>query len=326
MGKRRARCLRQLGFDDIAAFDPRDDRRDEIARESGVTTYGRFKDALRDGADLALVCAPPHQHLDCALRSIDALVPVFCEAPLALTLESADQIVEAAAAAGLFLAPSCTYLHNRIHRAIKDILDNDELGRPLSAVSYVGQHAADWHPYEDYRDFYVSKRSEGGMCFDMFPHELQLFSHFFGDPRSLSCMARRRSRDIDAEECACDVYDVLLDMSAGVSLVLHQDVVQRPFGEYRKIVCERGAIEWTWHNLRVARYRGPQGNQAPQWEDITPADSDFEQMYADELTHVIHCLQSGEPYLVTPRRERQILAWALACEESSRTGTHIPFE
>ncbi len=325
MGKRRAHCLRQLGFAQIAACDPREDRLREIAERSQVSCFSHLEQALAARADLALVCTPPHLHRPCLERCIHAGIPVFCEAPMAMTLDDMDTISDMAEQAGVFLAPSCTYLHNPIHQTIEAYLREGTLGRPLAAVSHVGQHVADWHPYEDYRAFYASKRAEGGMCFDMLPHELQLFTRLFGDVRALSCMARRRSRDIESDGDANDVYDVILDMEPGVSLLLHQDVFQRPWGEYRKVMCERGVIEWTWQSLRVARYAGPGFLSGPQWEDVPLEGYGFENMYARELEHAIEALKGHAEYLMPLSRERRVLEWTLACEDSSRTGRHLVF-
>ncbi|HOZ45351.1 MAG TPA: Gfo/Idh/MocA family oxidoreductase, partial [Candidatus Hydrogenedentes bacterium] len=306
MGKRRARCLRQLGFDQIAAVDPRIDRRAEIAERSGVDVYETFEAALACAPEFALLCVPPHLHAEYLLRCIDAGLPAFCEAPLTLTIDEADAVISAAEPAGVFIAPSCTYVHNAIHRQIKQWLDEGRFGRPLAAVSHVGQHVADWHPYEDYRAFYASKRSQGGMCIDMLPHDLHLFTHFFGDVKTLSCMARRRSAEIQTDDDACDVYDVLLDMDAGVSLMLHQDMFQRPWGAYRKIMCERGAIEWNWTTLRTCAFEGAGFLREPAWRDERPEDYDFEAMYVAELAHALDALHGRATYLMPPERERRI--------------------
>ena len=314
MGKRRARCLRKLGVESILALDPREDRRAEIAAQSGVETFAEWHAAREQGVDFVLLCAPPHLHFDWLMRCIEAGLPVFCESPLTLTLEEADAVIAAAARNDVFVAPSCTYLHNPIHRIIKQYLDDERFGRPLAALSHVGQHVADWHPYEDYRNFYASKRAQGGMCFDMLPHDLHLFTWYFGGVKSMASMARRRAAEIESDAGACDVYDVLLDMEAGITLNLHQDVFQRPWGVYRKIMCERGAIEWDWHSLRVCPYAGPQFHQTPSWEAVPLPGYEFESMYLDEIAHALRAFEGKEPYLMPPEEDRALLAWALACE------------
>lgn len=323
MGKRRARCLRRLGFENIIAQDIRSDRRDEIAAQSGVQTVDSFDQGLAASPDIVLICLPPHRHLEALTACIRAGIPAFCESPMTMTVQEADQVIAEAESRGVMLAPSCTYLFNQIHQTIQQFLDENKFGRPLAALSYVGQHVADWHPYEDYRAFYASKRAEGGMCFDMLPHDLHLFSEFFGDVRGLSCMARRRSTDIETDPGACDVYDVLLDMASGVSLTLHQDMFQRPWGNYRKIICERGAIEWNWKTLRACEYAGPQFLKEPVWQEIPLPDYEFEAMYVNEIDHAIQAITGRQTYRMPPRRERSVLQWVLACEESSNSGRHI---
>lgn len=323
MGRRRARCLRRMGKDHIAAVDLREDRRHEIVEQSHVDPYATLDEALEAGADFVLICVPPHRHAEMLRRCIDAGVPAFCEAPMTMTRDEAESVILAAEAAGVFLAPSCTYLHNAIHQRIQGYLDAQTFGRPLAALSYVGQHVADWHPYEDYRGFYASKRAEGGMCFDMLPHDFHLFTHYFGDVRALTCMARRHCTGIETDPGACDVYDVVMDMAAGLTLTVHQDMFQRPWGNYRKIMCERGAIEWNWRSLRTCAYAGAGFLQEPAWRDDPLAGYDFEAMYVEELEHALRALEGREAYLMPPRRELRILELVLACEESSVAGKQV---
>lgn len=323
MGKRRARCLRKLGFDDIVAVDPREDRRSEIAAQSQAKTTPSIDDGLAARPDFALVCTPPHRHTPVLLACIEAGLPVFCEAPLTVNLEDADQVIAAAASRGAFIAPSCTYLCNAIHRKARRIIEESRFGRLLAYLSHAGQHVADWHPYEDYRGFYASKRSEGGMCFDMLPHEFAMLSFFAGEVTALSCMARRRSTDIETDPAACDVYDVSLDMETGVSALIHHDIFQRPPGVLRRLLFERGIVEFNWRRLRTAEHKGPKFTGEPDWQDYLLEGYDFEEMYVEELRLALEALEGKAEYIFPIERERRALELVLACEESSETGRHM---
>ena len=326
MGRRRARCLHSLGYRDILAVDIQEERRREMTSELGVETCGDLEVALQKQPDFALICLPPHLHYDALLRCIAARVPAFCESPLVMTLEQAYEVIARSEEAGVFVAPSMTYLHNAIHLKVAEILRDGTLGKPLAAISHAGQHVADWHPYEDYRHFYASKRAEGGMCFDMLPHEFHLFTHLFGSAKALTCMARRRCETIETDPGACDVYDVLLDMASGVSLMVHEDMFQRPFNVYRRIMCEEGAIEWNWHTLRVCEYGASQFPASADWRTVELKAYDFEQMYVAEIGHALNSLRGEEVYGMPPRRERDILRLVLACEASSASGRQLELQ
>ena len=323
MGKRRARCLRAMGYDSIAAYDPLEDRRAAIAGQPGVDVFCDADSAFAAGADFALICVPPHLHKGYLLRCIEGGIPAFCEAPMVLTLEDADEVIGSARAAKAFIAPSCTYLHNAIHRTAKAFVDDKPYGRLLGYLSHAGQHVADWHPYEDYRGFYASKRSEGGMCIDMLPHEFQMLTWLAGDVAALACMARRRSRDIETDEGALDTYDVLLDMRSNVSAVVHHDMVQRPPVVLRRLVFESGVVEYDWRSFRHARHAGPAFTGKPGWQADPLEGYDFERMYIDELQHALDALAGRAGYLMPLERERRMLELVLACEASSEKGVQV---
>lgn len=323
MGKRRARCLRRMGHEDLWAYDPRPERREEIAAQSGVKPVSSAEEARACGADFALVCAPPHLHTGYLVECARAGIPLFCEAPCTLALDDLDRVIEASERAGSFIAPSCTYLHNGIHRRARAFVEEGRFGRLLAYLSHAGQHVADWHPYEDYRGFYASKRAQGGMCFDMLPHEFQMLEWFAGEVRSLSCMARRRSTTIETDADANDVFDVILDTAGEVSAVVHHDIFQRPPGVLRRLMFERGVVEFDWKRLRWAEYGGPNFTGEPDWKDEPLEDYDFERMYIDELAHAFRAWRGEETYLMPLRRERRVLELVLACERSSAEGVHL---
>ena len=56
-------------------------------------------------------------------------------------------------------------------RRIKQVVAAVAVGRPLAFTYQVGQYLPDWHPWESYKDFYVSKRATGAYR-EIVPFEL----------------------------------------------------------------------------------------------------------------------------------------------------------
>lgn len=315
MGKRRARVLKRLGFNDILAFDTRSDRREEIRVKSGVRTFESFEDALAADPDVVMVCVPPHLHVSYMREAIKSNKHVFVEAPTALLVAHLDEMIGLAANGGVVIAPSFTYFCHPHHVRVKELIDLGAIGKPLALIIHSGLHVADWHPYEDYRAFYASDRDKGGACIDVLVHELHLTRWLVGEVSTVTCNARKRS---NAEIKGFDIYDLLIDSENGASVVIHNDVIQRPWGLYRKIMGERGSIVWDWQKLEVF------STERDSWEKtVQPENADFDDMYLTEIDHFLGVIRGESRLLHTLEDEKRVLQTMLAAEESSLRGTRM---
>jgi len=315
MGKRRARVLKRLGFNDTLAFDTRSDRRDEMSSTCGVQTYDSFEEALAAGPEVLMVCVPPHLHVSYLREAIKNDKHAFVEAPTALTEKELDELISLAGKTERVIAPSFTYFCHPHHIKVKELIDQGAIGKPIALLIHSGLHVADWHPYEDYREFYASDRAQGGACIDVLVHELHLTRWLVGEVKAVTCHARKRS---SAEIKGFDIYDLLMDSENGASIVIHNDVVQRPWGLYRKIMGEQGSIIWDWQKLAVFT------TQKGSWQKIAlPEGTDFEQMYVNEIDHFLRVIRGERQLLHTLEEERRVLQIMLAAEESSLRGTQI---
>lgn len=206
MGKRRIRCLRALGVEDIQGCDKREDRCRE-AQELYNISIVKWDEILYF-ADAAFVCTPPDQHIGSAYDFDSLNIPFFTEAGVFPMPDLAGH-------------PSCTMRFWAGPRQVKTAVTFNSIGRPLSFVYHVGQYLPDWHPYEDYRTFYVSKRTTGA-CREIVPFELCWLTWCFGDVVSVTAYKGKLS-DLDAD--IDDVYQLLLAFESGVQGVLQVDVL-----------------------------------------------------------------------------------------------------
>ena len=75
-----------------------------LAHEFGATAAGSLHDAI-SGADAVDICTPTDTHHDIALAAVAAGAHVLCEKPLALGAADAEEMADAADAAGVRLYP-----------------------------------------------------------------------------------------------------------------------------------------------------------------------------------------------------------------------------
>jgi predicted dehydrogenase len=112
LGKHHARILSSLpGVELVAVVDTNQVRAAEIAAAHGARALFDYRE-LAGQVDAVTIAVPTELHRDIALPFLKAGVPVLVEKPMARTLEEADQLIGAAADAGVVLAVGHTERFN----------------------------------------------------------------------------------------------------------------------------------------------------------------------------------------------------------------------
>ena len=114
----------------LAIADLRRERLDQIkTRYPQVTVTENYRDLLNMDLDAVVIATPPTSHFaiarECLLRSLHVLV----EKPLALNGSQAEELVDLASARRRVLMVGHTFEYNPAVRALKAIIEREELGR-----------------------------------------------------------------------------------------------------------------------------------------------------------------------------------------------------
>ncbi|MBD0417185.1 Gfo/Idh/MocA family protein [Oryzicola mucosus] len=107
-------------------------------------------------ADAVYISSTNSQHCATTLEALEAGCHVLCEKPIAVELDDARRMIEAADAAGRVLAVNHHLRHNSVHRTIRDFIISGRIGNvravtQLSGIAPVGQadrpflRAMAWH-------------------------------------------------------------------------------------------------------------------------------------------------------------------------------------
>ena len=131
------------------------------------------------------ITTPPHMHLKIAELAIKSNANIFIEKPLGMNNKGWKKISLECKKKKLinFIA----YCHRFIPytKILKDILKSNKIGKVHFVNLRWGSYLPDWHPYEDYRSFYMSKKSQGGGALMDESHGIDLLRYLFGEIKSV---------------------------------------------------------------------------------------------------------------------------------------------
>ena len=212
----------------VAAFDPRPG----AAEACGPLRVAASIEALLDDPDVdaVYIATPNYLHAPQAVAALEAGKHVLCEKPTALNAALAQDIADAAEAAGSagperLAATAYDQRFHGAHLALSDLIRRGELGQVTTVrIRYACWTGADWAPPGDdaHDNWRVDpERAGGGAMIDLAPHGLDLFQTLIDDivdPDNARCLMQRRVHTgVDVDDGAAIIArsrrGVLLDHS-----------------------------------------------------------------------------------------------------------------
>lgn len=317
MGRRRIRNLVALGEREIIGFDLRDDRRKAVLEQSNIRVCESFEDGMAAEPDAVIVSTPPDQHTRYALAAARDAKHFFTEA--SVLDDGLEALEEESRRRGIVAAPSCTMRFHPAIRKAKGILDDGSVGRVLAFTHHFGEYLPRWHPWEDYRDFYVSRRSTGG-CREIVTFELVWLTWLCGQVETISALTGKIGDlgvDID------DVYQIILRFKSGTLGHLQVDVLQRTGYRQSRFVCSEGVISWDWDARKLLVYTAD-----GCWREYTDTftQASVEGYYIDEMAAFLAAVRNEKAWPYTLAEDRRILGMLRASELSAQSGGHISLD
>jgi predicted dehydrogenase len=324
MGKRRIRCLKELGFSEIAGYDIRTDRRDEAAGRYGIHCYSDYSAALRDFApDSAIISVPPDIHDRYIKSAIENRINFFVEA--SVVSGGIRESIAAIKDAGIVAAPSATLCFHPAIKLVASIVKSGELGKISNILLHSGQYLPDWHRYESVSDYYVSNPDTGGGR-EIVPFELSWFTKVFGWPR-LVAANYRKTIDILGAEHIDDTYNILLDYSNFLAVVT-VDVVSRYATRRLVVNGSDKQLYWSWDENEVRVFDPGIGAWESRKYEMEVAEAGYnknigENMYIDEIRDFIAAIRGEKAFINTMEDDLRVLELLYKAESSDMTSKFI---
>ena len=285
IGRRHLRNLISLGEKEITLFRTHtstlvDDELHDLPVEMDLDK------AFAEKPDAVIISNPTAMHMKVAVQAAKANSHIFLEKPISHSIESLMPFESALESSSSTVLTGYQFRFNPGLEAIKKIISNEEIGRPISFQCAWGEYLPDWHPWEDYRNSYAANQDLGGGVVLTLSHPLDYLRWIFGEIRELYAITGKFS---DLEINCEDTAEVLITYANGVIGGLHLDYYQQPKKHELSIICSDGIIHWEYETSDV-RIEKASGEIV---EIGTNQIYERNQMYLAEMSHFLDICKKG---------------------------------
>ncbi|WP_345762086.1 Gfo/Idh/MocA family protein [Diaminobutyricibacter sp. McL0608] len=158
----------------------------DLNERSRAEAHSTFPDAmitadldelLASGVDAVMVLTPDDQHASVAVRALEAGVAVFCEKPLATSIEDCDKILEAAYRSGSRLYVGHNMRHMPVVTLMRRLIQDGRIGdvKAVWCRHFVG-NGGDYY----FKDWHADRSHSVGLLLQKGAHDLDVIHWLAG--------------------------------------------------------------------------------------------------------------------------------------------------
>jgi predicted dehydrogenase len=206
-------CIKQGSRQDIHAVASRNPQRasEFAARFDIPVSYGSYQELLNDPAvDAVYIATTNNAHHAHALMAITAGKNVVVEKTFALNQREAQEMVDAAAAAGVFIMEGMWTRFLPHMAKIRERIAQGFIGTPLALGADFGRR----HSYDPTDRFYGQNHG-GGTLLDRGVYPVSIAAHLLGLPTAILATADLAPNGVDSQVA------IILSHQAGAQSILH---------------------------------------------------------------------------------------------------------
>ncbi len=239
IGERHIRNLWTLGFRNLHVFRQRNlpfrdiaDAKVEVIIDWGVV------EQLKPYA--VIIATPTSQHITQAIKSAQLGCHVLIEKPLSHNLEQTTELIEVVKKQSIYFQVAYMQRFHPLVTKLKQYVTDKTFGNLISITAKWGDYLPAWHPWEDYRESYASKKDLGGGVALTLSHEIDLANWLVDSTPQKSFTLKNYNSKLEVDvEAGCDV---LIGYENGVTANIHLNYYEKTPERYIKLVFDHASL------------------------------------------------------------------------------------
>jgi len=296
---------------------------DKILYEFPCAKYfSNYRELLETNSlDAAIIALPHALHATAAISCLEKGVHILCEKPIATNTADAEAMIQGAEKAGKILQVGYFRRFFRATRAIKQIIDQNILGKVVRFEFVEGENYS-WPAASN--SFFSYESSGGGVLIDAGAHTTDLMLWWFGDYQSIDYYDDGAPTGVESDLMA----DIIMQSGVKGRLRMSRST---PLANKYRIECEKGWIVWNCddaNHFEMGLWDGDIPldvnlfyNQPPVMSLLDgrsktpPGLFDY---FTEQLHHFIDCVNGKARPLVDGRQGKKSLCFIKDCYQNRK--------
>ncbi len=289
----------------------------ELAAQFGARAYDDYA-ALLTNVDVIDICAPTHLHKTMVLQAAAAGKHIFCEKPIALTVEDGAEMIAACERAGVRFFVGMVLHFFPEYVAIKGAIEAGQVGAPqvvrMTRASYRPQKAAD--------NWFMDEAKSGGMLVDLMIHDFEM-SRWLAKGEVVRVFTKT-IRSQNPDQLADHGLAILRFDNGAMAHIEGSWAYPVPMFSVRaEVAGDGGLIEWDSDKTMPIQLHMHQLATGTTSDVALPGSPLNQDPWAAEVEHFYRSVVNDEPFRVTPLDALRGLQISLAARESAQTGKPV---
>jgi predicted dehydrogenase len=309
------RYKKKLNIDEIISYDVNEDREKLIEEKKDFKFTSNFKEAALN-CDVAFVCTPTHLHIN-TIKKIHKFTTChfYLEKPFSSSIKGCAETLKIIKNKKKKIAVGYMLVNHPLMKKAQQIIKSKIIGRNIFARVECGFYLPNWHPWEDYRSFYMSKADQGGGVLLDTSHEINYLQRLFGNVKETQGIVGKFSDlDITSDDLTLSILKFKNNLIAHV----HLDLIQFNKERSLKIIGTKGVLKMSLTENEIQVFT----NKDKKWKKIK-INYNFNKIYFEQLDQLWKLIKNKKQNLGTGEEALHTMQIIEAVRSSSKSGKKI---
>ena len=313
IGKRHLENFLQFKDIQLIVYTKRSDL--QLLKKKGIKVSNSLTECLKENPDIGVITNETSLHIPIAIKLAKEGLDLFLEKPLSNSLKDVEKLYAIVKKKKLITQMGCNLRFHPCIKKIKSLIEQEKIGKIISAQVQNCSYLPDFHRWEDYRKSYAARKDLGGGVILTQIHEIDYMYWFFQEVENVVSMSGKFSAlDVTAE----DYMSSLLQFKNKIIGELHMDYFQRPSFRSCKIRGTKGEIYWNSDNNCVNIFNMNKRKWETKFDNGFSHNLDTYASYVEELKHFLKCVKHRKETINDLEQGIATLKIALAIKKASK--------